>query len=74
VMNPPFSEGRWQAHIEHAATLLNDGGRLVAIVPASARGKDVLPGFSITWSDVMNNEFANTSIAVVVMAAERANP
>jgi hypothetical protein len=74
VMNPPFSEGRWQAHIEHAATLLNDGGRLVAIVPASARGKDVLPGFSITWSDVMNNEFANTSIAVAVMTAERVKP
>lgn len=71
VMNPPFSEGRWQAHVEHAAALLNNGGRLVAVVPATARGKFELPGFNMSWSDVMNNEFANTSIAVAVLSAER---
>jgi len=46
VMNPPFSDGRWQAHLAHAATLLAPGGRLVAVLPASANGKDVLPGRS----------------------------
>lgn len=70
VMNPPFSEGRWQAHLEHAATMLAAGGRLVAILPASAKGKDVLPGLACEWSKVFENEFAGTSIDVVILVAE----
>lgn len=72
VMNPPFSEGRWQAHLEAAAGLLKADGRLVAIVPASAKGKDVLPGLSCEWSQVFKNEFAGTSVDVVVLTAEKA--
>lgn len=72
VMNPPFSEGRWQAHIQHAASLLADGGRLVAILPASAKGKDVLPGFDLHWSPVYDNEFAGTSVSVVILKAGKA--
>lgn len=71
VMNPPFSDGRWQAHLEHASTLLANGGRLVAILPASAKGKDVLPGFWLEWSSVFANEFAGTSVDVVILSAER---
>lgn len=70
VMNPPFSEGRWQAHLTHAATMLAPKGRIVAIVPASAKGKDVLPGFNITWSRVYSNEFSGTSVSVVILVAE----
>lgn len=69
VMNPPFSEGRWLAHTQRAAELLNPGGRLVAILPASARGKDLLPGMACTWSSVYENEFAGTSTAVVMLTA-----
>lgn len=71
VMNPPFSEGRWQAHLEHASTMLASGGRLIAILPASAKGKDVLPGWSLEWSGVFANEFAGTSTAVVILLATR---
>lgn len=71
VMNPPFSEGRWQAHIEAASTLLADEGRLTAIIPASAKGKDVLPGFKLEWSKVYSNEFAGTSVSVVIMVATK---
>lgn len=67
IMNPPFSEGRWQAHIEHAATLLNPGCRMVAILPASAKGKNVLPGLNLTWSREYSNEFNGTSVSVVIM-------
>lgn len=70
VMNPPFSEGRWQAHLEHAAAMLAVGGRLVAILPASAKGKDLLPGMKCEWSRVYDNEFAGTSISVVILVAE----
>jgi len=70
VMNPPFSSGRWQAHITHASSMLSPGGRLVAIVPASARGKDILPGMNVQWSRVIENEFDGTTISVVILAAE----
>lgn len=71
VMNPPFSEGRWQAHLEHAAAMLADNGRLVAILPASAKGKDVLPGWACEWSPTYDNEFAGTSVSVVMLTAVR---
>nr|WP_262384469.1 class I SAM-dependent methyltransferase [Pseudomonas fragi] len=69
VMNPPYSEGRWQAHIERAASMLKLGGRLVAVLPASAKGKDVLPGLKHEWSKIYSNEFAGTSVSVVILAA-----
>lgn len=69
VMNPPYSQGRWQAHIEHAATMLRPDGILVAILPASAKGKDVLPGMSLTWSRVYENQFRGASVDVVILKA-----
>ncbi len=73
VMNPPFSEGRWQAHIEAAAKLVADGGRLVAILPASASGKALLPGFSLTFDGPYDNEFSGTSVSVVIVVAEKSS-
>lgn len=72
VLNPPFSDGRWQAHIAHAASMLSADGRLVAILPASAKSKDVLPGFSCEWHGPYDNQFAGTSVSVVILVAERA--
>jgi len=72
VMNPPYSEGRWLAHVKHAAGLLADGGRLVAVLPASARGKTLLDGYAHEWGAVYENEFSGTSIAVTLLAMERA--
>ncbi|MFJ2455407.1 DUF4942 domain-containing protein [Pseudomonas protegens] len=69
VMNPPFSEGRWQAHLQHAASLLATGGRLVAILPSSAKGKNLLQGLKHEWSPVYSNEFAGTSVSVVILSA-----
>lgn len=69
VMNPPFSDGRWQAHIEHAAKFLAKGGRLVAVLPASAKGKD-LKGLKCTWHGSYDNEFSGTSVSVVILVAD----
>lgn len=75
VMNPPFGEGRWRLHLERAASLLADGGRLVAILPASARGQQVLANsWTLRWSEVFENEFVGTSISVVILVAEMAAP
>lgn len=71
VMNPPFSEGRWQAHLQAAADMLKPDGRLVAILPASAKGKDLLPGWRLEWPRTFDNEFAGTSVSVVVLVATR---
>lgn len=71
VMNPPFSEGRWKAHLQHAASMLKQGGRLVAILPASAKNRDVLTGWTVEWSRVFDNEFAGASVSVVIMVATR---
>lgn len=71
VMNPPFSEGRWTLHLEHAAQLVRPGGRLVAILPATAKGKDLLPGFNLAFDGPYSNEFAGTSVSVVILVADR---
>lgn len=53
VMNPPFSEGRALAHLNAAASLVKPAGRLAAVLPASMKGKDVLPwlGCRVVRSD-----------------------
>lgn len=71
VMNPPFSEGRWQAHIQAAGDLAKEGGRLVAILPASASKSTSLPGFDCTWHGPYDNEFPGTSVSVVILQAIR---
>lgn len=71
VMNPPFSEGRWSAHVEAASTMLADDGIMTAILPASAKGKFELPGFDVEWDNVYSNEFAGTSVSVVIMIATK---
>lgn len=72
IMNPPFSENRWQAHLMAAAGLVMSGGRLVAILPASAKGKDLMPhDWTCEWSQIYSNEFAGTSVSVVILAANR---
>lgn len=71
VMNPPFNSGRWQAHLEAAAGMVTDAGRLVSVLPASSKGKDVLPGWSVSWSMPIPGEFADTNVSVVILTAQR---
>ncbi len=71
VMNPPFSEGRWQAHLQRAAEHVAPGGRLVAILPSSAKNKELLPGWDCSWHGPYDNEFPGTSVSVVILVADR---
>lgn len=71
VMNPPFSDGRAKLHLEAAMPLLSKSGRLVAVLPASFRGQQAPAGWSFDWSAPIANEFADTSIAVVIVTAQR---
>lgn len=70
VMNPPYSEGRWRAHLEHAARMVKPGGRLVAILPESARNKRLLPGWTEIWGET--HKFPGTSISVSILTAVKA--
>ncbi|HEU0197416.1 MAG TPA: DUF4942 domain-containing protein [Nevskiaceae bacterium] len=71
VMNPPFSDGRAAAHVEAAARLLRDGGRLVAILPASHRGRVFGKDCACTWSDPIQNAFRDTSASVAILTLDR---
>ena len=71
VMNPPFSDGRWRAHIEHAVKMVMPGGRLVAILPSGARNSLQLEGFAMSWHGPYSNEFPGVSIDVVILVADR---
>jgi hypothetical protein len=68
-MNPPFSEGRAKAHVEHAITMLKSGGRLVAILPSSFIGKSLGKGKE-TWTDAIDNAFSDASISVTIYKIE----
>ncbi|OUM04503.1 DUF4942 domain-containing protein [Variovorax sp. JS1663] len=71
LMNPPFADGRALAHLQEASTLVGAGGRIVAILPASMCGKDLLEGWVGEWSGVFSNEFAGTGVSVAIYAATR---
>ncbi len=71
VMNPPFSDGRAEHHLAVAASLLKPGGVLVAILPASFKTRDVLPGMQLEWGPIICNEFAGTSVSIVILKVTR---
>ena len=71
VMNPPFSEGRWQAHLQHAAEMVAPGGRLVAILPSTAKRSTALHGFSLEWVGPLERQFPGVSVDVVILVANR---
>jgi len=71
LMNPPFDQGRWQAHLEAACRLIAQKGRVIAIVPASAKGKVLVTGFEHEYTEVLENQFSGTSISVVIVSMRR---
>ena len=73
VMNPPFSEGRWQAHLRAAAGLVKPGGKLAAILPSSAKTKaaELLPGLQVQVHGQFDDAFPGASVSVVLVTATR---
>ncbi|MEC5815950.1 hypothetical protein [Serratia nevei] len=41
------------------------------LFPLGMKGKEILPGWKVNWSEEISNEFAGTSISVVILTAER---
>jgi len=71
VMNPPFSEGRALSHLKHAAGMLKPGGILVAVLPASLKWKELIPGASHCWSDTYSGEFEDTGVSVSILKIQK---
>lgn len=72
LMNPPFDQGRWRAHLEAAAGMLAPGGRLVAVLPVGAkRAADLLPGFVLEFGRTFDRAFPGVSQDVVLLAVDR---
>lgn len=71
IMNPPFRRGADIKHIEHAATKLAPGGRLVAICANGPRQQDALQPIASQWYDLpagsFKSEGTNVSAAIVVI-------
>lgn len=72
VMNPPFTGGQGRNHVEVAAGLVRPGGRLVAILPASMRGADLLgDDFECEWGELREGLFKGASVVVTTLVADR---
>lgn len=67
VMNPPFSDGRAVEHVKHAAKMLAVDGVLIAIMPASNKGKTIVEGMKHEWGAIYEKEFKDASVSVVIL-------
>jgi Domain of unknown function (DUF4942) len=66
IMNPPFSDGRALLHLNAAIGLLKEGGKLVAILPASYKNKVKASDCDVEYSSSIDNAFADASVSVIV--------
>ena len=69
-MNPPFDRRRALAHLEHAASMLAPGGRLVCVLPASYKDKALLPELKTSWSRPYVDAFPGVSINVAILTVQ----
>lgn len=71
LMNPPFDHGSDIAHVKHALSFLNPGGRLVAIVANGPRQQQQLKPLASEWIDLPRDTFkeqgtsVNTALVVI---------
>jgi len=81
LMNPPFSGRHYLKHIAHAIDWLSPGGRLVAVLPATAwYDHKALPASNMskwaTWRDLPVGSFAEsgTNVPTGIWTYVKANP
>jgi hypothetical protein len=70
-LNPPFSDNRDKEHLLKAVSLATQEGKIVAILPASRRNKSLVEGWTHEWSEVFDNRFEGTQVAVVILVLTR---
>lgn len=70
IMNPPYSHQRLRQHVEHAFSMLEYGGVLIAIIPASYRGKTIIKDAKHIYNPTVYADFENTNIQTVIVRIE----
>jgi hypothetical protein len=73
LMNPPFNGGADIKHINHALSMLNDGGRLVAICANGPRQRDQLMPLATHWEDLPAGTFkvAGTNVNTALLVIDK---
>ncbi|QHS09125.1 class I SAM-dependent methyltransferase [Sinimarinibacterium sp. NLF-5-8] len=71
IMNPPYSQGRAQLHLDAARKILAPGGRIVAVLPSGFGNREAPSGWNYHCSQAIEGAFQGTSISVVILVAER---
>lgn len=69
LLNPPFSCGRAEMHLQHAWDALKVGGILVAVLPGSMHNKHVLKNADCEFLKVDDAGFEGTKVTVTVLKA-----
>lgn len=69
LMNPPFERGADIAHIKHAMSFLNPGGKLVAICAGGSRQEEALQPLADTWEPLPDGTFSEqgTNVRTVLL-------
>jgi hypothetical protein len=73
IMNPPFYGKHYALHVKHALRFLKNGGKLKAILPATARyDHGILEG---RWIDLPVGSFrkSGTNINTTILTIEVSN-
>lgn len=71
VMNPPFAQGSDIKHIRHALTMLNEGGRLVAICANGPRQQEQLQPLADHWEELPEGTFAGTGVRAALLVVTK---
>lgn len=75
LINPPFSLNRWKYHVKHSLSFVKPGGKLVAVLPASAmaiKKEDMFPiDFDVTYCDVIERGFEGAMVSITILIADR---
>jgi len=70
VMNPPFYGRHYAKHVRHAMRFLKPGGKLIAILPATARyDHGILDDMRPEWHDLPVGSFAESGTNVCTTIA-----
>lgn len=71
LMNPPYKNNQSTNHVVAAFHLLKKYGKLVAVVPSTFKGKEIIKGAQHTFSDVIYGQFDETKTSVVLMTVTK---
>lgn len=71
ILNPPYADGRALLHLRAASEVTRAGGRIVAILPASMKGKEPLAGFDHVWEGPFEDQFDGTGVRVALLIADK---